>query len=123
VFIGSPCHAGDLSGPVKEFVKSLPPGPGFRAAGFVTHASEMYNKTDYKTSLDTLTSLLREKKIAVSGTFDCQGFLNPTIHDFVKNMKKLSDEEWQRRVGQMTGHPDDEDLKKAAEFALKMAAG
>ncbi len=123
VFIGSPCHAGDLSGPVKELLSGLPAGLKARVAGFLTHAATVYNKQDFEKCRMSFESILAEKKLAMTDFFDCQGFLNPAIHDFVKQRKNIGDEEWRSRVEQMTGHPDEEDLKNAAAFARHVAGG
>ncbi len=120
VFIGSPCNAGDLSGAVKNFLKTLPEQPAYEVAGFITHAGAAYSRAEYEGSFKTFRSLCSEKGIDVTGVFDCQGFLNPAIHDFVKKSKNLSDMEWKERVARMEGHPDKDDLTKARSFAEEM---
>lgn len=120
VFIGSPCHAGDLSAPVKKFLGSIPDNSNCKVAGFVTHAGAVYSKADYEQSFETFKTICSEKGIKVLGIYDCQGFLNPKIHDFVKNRKNLSDEEWEKRVESMKGHPDNDDLERAKVFARDM---
>ncbi|MBN1533273.1 MAG: flavodoxin [Spirochaetes bacterium] len=121
LFIGSPCHAGDLSAPAKELLKSLPASMNTAVAGFVTHAATVYRREDYGQCLETLQSSMEEKGIRLLGCFDCQGYLAPAIHDFVKKHKKIPDDEWKQRVEEMTGHPDAEDLRRAAEFARETA--
>ena len=121
VFVGSPCHAGDLAGPVKELLSAIPAGLKTRVVGFLTHAATVYNKQDFEKCRMSFESILAEKKLALDDFFDCQGFLNPAIHDYVKKMKKIGDDEWKSRVEQMTGHPNEEDLIKAAAFARRVA--
>lgn len=123
VFIGSPCHAGDLAGPVKELLSAIPAGLKARVAGFLTHAATVYNKQDFEKCRESFESILSEKKLSLADFFDCQGFLNPAIHDYVKEMKKIGDDEWKSRMEQLTGHPDEEDLKNAAVFARRIAGG
>lgn len=123
VFIGSPCHAGDLAGPVKELLSAIPAGLKAGVAGFLTHAATVYNKQDFEKCRMSFESILSEKKLSLADFFDCQGLLNPAIHDYVKKMKEIGDEEWSSRVEQMTGHPDEEDLKNAAAFARRLAGG
>ena len=50
--------------------------------------------------------------------FDCQGKLAPELHDFVKQNLGVSDEEFARIMAETDPHPDDADLKAAAEFAV-----
>jgi len=121
VFVGSPCIAGDLAGPVKELLSGMPAGSKAKIAGFLTHAATVYHKQDFEKCRVSFESILAEKKLALSDFFDCQGFLNPAIHDMVKKMKNIGDEEWKSRVEQMTGHPNEEDLKNAAAFARRVA--
>ncbi len=120
VFIGSPCHAGDLSGAAKKFLEEVPEQPGCTIAGFITHAGAVYSKEDYEGSFKTFRNLCNGKGIDVMGVFDCQGYLNPAIHDFVKKSKNLSDMEWEERVARMEGHPDEKDLANARSFAEEM---
>lgn len=117
LFAGTPCHAGDLSGVMKAFIDGLPDAMNCTFAGFLTHAATLYRKDDYEKCIRSYTELCGKKKIRLLGCFDCQGFLNPDIHEMVKKMKKLSDDEWLERVEQMKGHPDEEDLRRAREFA------
>ena len=57
VFVGSPCHGGDLAAPVKEFLGSLPRSPGFKLAGFVTHSSD--NREDFEKCLQSLEKAIK----------------------------------------------------------------
>jgi flavodoxin I len=117
VFIGSPCHAGTLSAPMRNFLSSLPENPAFHLAGFITHASAAYSKSDYELCMIYLNSLCTQKGITYHGCYECQGRLAPQLHEFIKKSKKISDEEWAHMITEMNGHPDREDEKKAREFA------
>ncbi len=122
VFIGSPCHAGTLSAPVRGLLSELPENPAFHLAGFITHASAAYSTTDYEQCLDYFSSLCKKKGIAYHGCFECQGRLAPQLHDFIKKSKKIGDDEWDRMVADMNGHPDAGDERKARLFAREVIA-
>ncbi|MCP4137045.1 MAG: flavodoxin [bacterium] len=117
VFVGSPIHAGGLAGPIKEFLETLPESGDYKIAGYITHSAPTYTKEDFLKGLNTLEETCGQKSIPYLGSFDCQGYLNPQIHDMVKKMKGFSDEEWADRCKQMEGHPNKEDEAKAKEFA------
>jgi flavodoxin I len=122
VFVGTPIHAGGLSGPVKEMLASLPSSPAFALAGLVTHASDLYSKENYEKGLESLARVAEEKGIRYLGCFDCQGRLNPAIQPMVQKAQGLSDEEWAKRMAKTDRHPDAEDEKNAREFAREVLA-
>ena len=120
VFVGSPCHAGTLSGPVKGFLSELPYGSPFQAAGFITHASPAYNRNDYETCMVFFSSIFAKKHISYHGCFECQGNLAPQLHDFLKKSRNIPDEEWERMVAEMKDHPDRSDEERAMQFAREI---
>jgi flavodoxin I len=120
VFIGSPCHAGSLAAPVREFLSQLNDNPSFHLAGFITHASPAYSKTDYENCMAYFASVCKKKSITYHGCFECQGNLAPQLHDFVKKQKQIPDEEWNRILTSNSGHPDDGDEINARSFARKV---
>jgi len=120
IFIGTPCIAGDISVQVKDFIGGLPHAPRFRIALFLTHSAPSYRQEDFTKCIATMETLCGEKSIELVKTFDCQGFLDPRIHDMVKKMKKFSDEEWEKNLAQMKGHPDARDERNAARFAREV---
>lgn len=117
ILIGSPCHAGTLAAPVREFLSLLPDAPSFHLAGFITHASSVYQKSDYENSITFLRSLCSSKRISYHGCFECRGNLTADLHDFIRRKKNVSDAEWARMVAEMEGHPDSQDKDKARLFA------
>lgn len=119
-FVGTPIHAGGLSGPVKEFLEKVSPSPAFALAGLVTHASDVYSKENYQKGLESLASIAEEKGIRYLGCFDCQGRLAPAIQPMVQKSQRLSDEEWAKRMAETDKHPDAEDEKRAREFASEV---
>jgi hypothetical protein len=121
-FLGTPIHAGGLSGPVKTLLESLPASPTFALAGLVTHASDVYSRENYEKGLASLASIAEQKGIRYLGCFDCQGRLAPAIQPMVQESRGLSDEEWAKRMAETDKHPDAEDEKNAREFARQVTA-
>lgn len=117
LFIGSPCHAGTLSGPVKAYLSELQYGSRFHAAGFITHASPAYNRADYENCMEYFNSIFKKKMIRYHGCYECQGALAPQLHEFLKKSRNISDEEWDRMVSEMKSHPDEHDIAGAKQFA------
>jgi flavodoxin len=122
VFVGTPIHAGGLSGPAKELLERLPSAPTFALAGLVTHASDVYSKENYQKGLESLASIAEGKSIRYLGCFDCQGRLAPPIQPMVQKSLGLSDEEWAKRMAETDEHPDADDEKNAREFAREVVA-
>jgi flavodoxin len=116
-FIGSPCHAGTLSGPVKALLSELPDDSSFQAAGFITHASPAYNRSDYETCMAYFSSIFQKKRIPYHGCYECQGELTQQLHEFLKKSRNIPDDEWERMVSSMKNHPDKSDEDKAKQFA------
>ena len=122
VFIGSPIHAGNLSGAVKDFLNRLQVPSGGKLAGFVTHSGAAYPEQILSKFAEPFKAACEKNALEYLGCFNCQGFLNPAIHEMVKKGQNLTDEQWTERVKQMTGHPDAEDLAKAKAFAREILA-
>ena len=122
VFVGTPIHAGGLSGPVKALLENLPSSPGFALAGLVTHASDLYSKENYEKGLESLASIAEGKGIRYLGCFDCQGRLAPAIQPMVQEAQGLSNEEWVKRMAETDKHPDAEDENDAREFSREIVA-
>jgi flavodoxin I len=122
LFIGSPIHARNLSGPAKDFLSRLQKSPGGKMAGFLTHAGSAYPDQIISSFTEPLREACQKNGLDYLGCFSCQGFLNLAIHEMVKKSQNLTDAQWAERVKQMTGHPDAEDLKKARAFAKEVLA-
>jgi flavodoxin len=122
VFVGSPLHASNLAAPVKEFLSAMSAGPGRKMAGFITHSAPAYPDQAMDGFTEPMTTACSEKGIEYKGCFDCQGFLTEALHEMIKKGQNATDEEWTETVKQMTGHPDDEDLARAKEFAKEALA-
>jgi flavodoxin len=120
IFIGSPCHAGTLAAPVRDFLSQLYDNPHFHLAGFTTHASPAYSKTDFQNCISYFASVCEKKNITYHGCFECQGSLAPQLHEFIKKHKKIPDDEWDRILESNTGHPDEGDEIKVRSFARKV---
>jgi flavodoxin I len=121
VFVGSPCHAGDLSAQAKSFLTGLPQQGTFALAGFITHASSAYERGGFEKCISSFETISQGKELRFLGCFDCQGYLSPEIQPYVRKARKVTDEEWDKIVETMTGHPDDEDERKARKFARDVA--
>ena len=122
LFVGSPIHAGNLAGAVKDFLNRLLIPSGVRLAGFVTHSGAAYPEQILDKFAEPFKAACEKNALVYLGCFNCQGFLNPAIHEMVKKGQNLTDEQWTERVKQMTGHPDAEDLAKAKAFAREVLA-
>lgn len=117
VFVGSPCHAGDLSAQAKSFLAGLPQQGTFKLAGFITHASSAYERAGFEKCIASFETISGAKRIPFLGCFDCQGYLSPDIQPYVKKARKVSDDEWNAIIEKMTGRPNAEDEKDARLFA------
>jgi flavodoxin I len=117
VFVGSPCHAGDLSAQAKSFLTGLPQQAAFKLAGFITHASSAYERAGFEKCITTFETISGAKGIPFLGCFDCQGYLSPDIQPYVRKARKVSDDEWNAIIEKMTGRPNAEDEKNARLFA------
>ena len=116
IFIGSPLHAGNLAAPVKEFLSSITSGEGKKIAGFITHAADAYPDQDMAKFSEPIKAACKNSGMVYKGCFDCQGFLTEALHEMIKKSQNLTDEQWDERVKQMTGHPSAEDLQNAKAF-------
>jgi flavodoxin len=118
VFLGTPCYEGDLAGPVKNLLNSLPSSPKFKLAGFFTHYSPLWSKDDYDKCGVSFQTISKQKHIDYRGTFQCPGFptFSPEAAERIKQTKKMSDEEYEVVIEEARKHPSPEDEQKAREF-------
>ncbi|MBN1571988.1 MAG: hypothetical protein JW984_02200 [Deltaproteobacteria bacterium] len=123
VFLGSPIHAGGLSAAAGEFLNALPDSPGFRLAGFVTHASGVYERKEgFDRGINAFSDAAKAKGIEYLGCFDCRGRLDPNIRPMVQQAKKIPDDEWAKRMEKLDKHPDEEDERAAEDFAREVVS-
>lgn len=120
IFIGSPLHAANLAGPVKEFLGNLPSGASKKLAGFITHFAPAYPDQAMDGFVEPIKTACADKGIEYMGSFDCQGALTEALHDAVKKSQNFTDEQWADIVKAMTGKPNSDDEAKAREFAQEM---
>lgn len=120
IFLGSPLHAANLAAQVKEFLSNIKAGSGQKMAGFITHSAPAYPEQAMDGFTEPIKTACRDNGIEYKGCFDCQGFLTEAIHEMVKKSQNLTDEQWAESVKQMTGHPDEGDLKNARAFAREV---
>jgi flavodoxin len=128
-FIGSPCHDADIAKPIKLLLGNIQENPKFKLACFVTHScsppemgdrfAKLFDEWVGKCS-QTLDDVVSSKNIDFKGFFRCQGAATPAIENFI-HTKILPDvEEFQQYITEARRHPDEQDIKNAQEFALKI---
>lgn len=131
VFWGSACHDTDLARPAKRLLEQIREAPDFKLAGFVTHAAYTPEGGDREEELhgtwatrcaQTLRQVCQEKGIEFLGYYGCMGAPSPPIEQFIHDQIVTDEGEWQRYREEVRGHPDDEDLRRAGEFATQVLA-
>jgi len=120
ILIGSPLHASNLAGPVKEFLGGIQAGSGQKMAAFITHFAPAYPDQAMDGFTEPIKTACKEKGIEYKGCFDCQGALTESLHDMVKKKLNSTDEQWEDMVKQMTGRPNEEDEGKAKTFVKEL---
>lgn len=129
VFLGAAVHDSDLAKPLKRVLEALPLNPGFKLAGFSTHAvyvpdgsahkEELYERWAGK-CLPSFEDTCREKGIPFLGYFHCQGVASKPIEGFIHREIITSEEEWNEYLPELRKHPTPEDLQKAKDFARRI---
>ena len=133
VFLGAPCHDSDLSRPAKRFLEALPRNPGYKLAGFYTHATLPRNAqwipgaADYferwaAKGLRTLERACQEKGIRYLGIYNCMGAPSPGIENFIRRTI-IPPEDWETYARQVHRHPTPENLRRAREYAREKLRG
>jgi flavodoxin len=131
VFLGSACHDADLARPVKEFLEGIPMSPAFKLAGFVTHASYAPEGGDreqqaHETWASRCVLSFREagqaKGLQFLGYFGCQGAPSPPIEQFIHGNIVTDEHGWDEYIRDARTHPDEDDLRRAREFAQEVLA-
>jgi len=129
VFLGSACHDADLARPVKQVLDGIPTSPSFKLAGFATHSSLLPEGGDRQRELyerwasgcqRSFHQASQEKEIAFLGYFGCQGAPSPPIEQFIHSAIMTGEDDWEAYVDEARKHPDEEDLRKAEEFARRV---
>jgi hypothetical protein len=65
----------------------------------------------------------QEKGITFLGYFGCQGAPSPPIEQFIHRTIVTNEDEWAAYVDEARQHPDEDDLRKAREFAQEVMRG
>ena len=132
VFLGSACHDAGLATPVKQILDQIPTSPSFKLAGFATHASHTPEGGDRQRELHerwasgcqrSFRQASQEREIVFLGYFGCQGTPSPPIEQFIHSMIVTDEDEWEEYVQEARKHPDEDDLRKAREFAREVMRG
>ncbi len=126
VFLGAPCHGSDLAPPVRKFLKAAPKSPGFKLAGFFTHATyapdeyeggeEIYQRWAGK-CIASFETPCQEKQIEFQGYFHCMGAPSPPIEEFIRTKVISSEEQYRSYLSEVRSRPDSKDLHNARAFA------
>ena len=117
VYIGSPINAGKIVKEIDEFLDKLSRLPKMKLAGFITHAAPAYPKQTIDQMTQPFVDVCKANDMEYKGCFSCQGYLADFMHEAVQKMQKAIDEEWQKKIKQMTGHPNADDEASAKDFA------
>ena len=132
VFLGSACHDADLARPAKQILEQIPVAPSFTLAGFVTHASHTPEGGERQRELHerwasgcqrSFRQASQEKRMTFLGYFGCQGAPSPPIEQFIHSTIVTDEDEWAAYVHEARKHPDEDDLRKAKEFAQEAMRG
>ncbi len=99
VGFGSGIYYGDFHKLMYDYLSQLPQQRGKKAFLFSTTGSKTYSERAHK----KFRALLREKGFEVAGEFSCLGFDTALSADGINK-----------------GHPTEDDLKKAREFAATL---
>ncbi len=118
IFMGSPIHAGSIATEVANFLEQMPELPGISLAGFITHAAPVYPQQKLEQMAQAYADACETNRMVYKGCFNCQGYLADAMHAAVQQMQGVDDAEWQRKIAQMSGHPNEADLRAAKEFAI-----
>ncbi|NHJ48645.1 MAG: hypothetical protein FK733_12745 [Asgard group archaeon] len=129
IFTGAPCHDSDVAKSVKKLLNEIPENPQFKLAGFVTHSCyplekggkyiELFEKWVGKCS-KTFDSITKEKKLEFLGFFRCMGAASAPIENFINKEIITDEKEFQEFLIESRKHPDENDIKNAHSFALKI---
>ena len=131
VFLGSACHDADLARPAKRILAQIPASPAFKLAGFVTHASytpeggerqRQVHETWASRCALSFRQAGQEKGFDFLGYFGCQGAPSPPIEQFIHNTIVTDEAEWQEYLREVRTHPNEDDLRKARDFAQEVLA-
>lgn len=121
ILMGSGVYAGTVGTSIKALMKKATELPS-RFAFFITHANP--DPAMYQDAFKLVRKGIEKAGSQVVGEFDCRGEnLVTTEEQLQKLLESLSSEE--REVAQVRmegtrGHPDDEDLANAQEFAKSL---
>lgn len=131
VFLGSACHDADLASPVKRFLDQVPRSPGFKLAGFATHATYTAEGGERRRELyerwasgceRSFRQVSQDQGITFLGYFGCQGAPSAPIEIFISRTILTDEHEWAAYIEEARKHPDETDLRRAKEFARQAMA-
>ena len=120
VFVGTPAHAGDLAGPVKEVMSKLPSSPKYKLAGFFTHMAPIWEEEVQSSVRAAFENVVKEKGIEYLGIYNCMGKPDLNVAKMVKEARKMPDDEFNKYMEEAKKHPSPEDEQKAKEFAKEV---
>ncbi len=113
IYCGFPVVEHSVPTKMQTFMKSIPANS--KVAFFATHGSVRDGKKA-KTAFEAAGTLVKSSKIL--GTFGVRGKVAQSVIEALEN--KLEHKSWIEEAISATKHPDESDLKDAADFANKM---
>lgn len=113
IFCGFPVIEHSVPAKVQSFIKSIPAGS--KVAFFATHGVHREG-IKAKTAFETAGALL--KSSTNLGTFGVRGKVEDDVMESLG--KRLEHQSWVEEAASAANHPNEEDLKDAADFANKM---
>ena len=113
IFLGSPVHIHTLPKKVKVFFKKIPRDYHPNIALFITYGVQL--EQFYKGAIDITEYYCKNYSLNFLGAYHCLG-----KHNNLKEFSKIFPDkvDWVRKTSE--GHPDESDLKKAEDWALKI---
>jgi flavodoxin len=114
IFCGFSVHAHSVPAKVEQFIKSIPGGKD--VAFFATHGSLRGGPLAVTAFYHAIGCVHHGK---VLGTFGCRGTVKMSLLDALSEKPEHSG--WVKEARSAVGHPDDEDLADAKEWAKQMA--
>ncbi|MFX1342752.1 MAG: flavodoxin family protein [Promethearchaeota archaeon] len=129
VVLGAAVHDSDVAKPLKRLLAALPMNPGFKLAGFATHAVYVPDGSAHKDELymrwagkcrPSFEDTCQEKGIPFLGFFHCQGAASKPIEVFIHREIITLEEEWNAYLPELRRHPSPEDLQNAKDFTLQI---
>ncbi|NHI91717.1 MAG: hypothetical protein EAX96_04375 [Candidatus Lokiarchaeota archaeon] len=113
IFLGSPVHTGGFPKKFNTFIKEIPEKIDSKIVSFFTYGvpiPDFYDKYEPK-----ISKMAQKKGLDFLGTFKCLG-----EHRLLHVLEKLNKEAAEKARIVSKGHPNDEDISNAKNFAKEI---